>query len=634
MSPTAEDVTRFLIARQPAAIRERILQIAEIQQYLGLKSRFVLNIPSLGSLDAYEVFATSRSVLLDGKLRVITTISNEQLHVAMEGGELTISKQQGEPGGSLKAVLPELMLFAPDGERRRRALAHLADRLSVAASAKVLSVLAAEGRHEIDDEAIGAIFAEMSEGVATHHARAAEALRRGRATVDDLVPRSRQYYELFAGPVPTSRTPDEYLSNELVTYRRALIERHLAKGLKLSLVGGLAACLTSLPWIARFSNDEIWQALQEAEVWLDPYSLLNGFEIALTRLSDPRFEDFARAALAKLIAEEFRLPNGSDGFRLLPLFVRLVLDRINEVPELTSHPSYWRRMCAWMHGGELLRIAQDVRLDVTGLAKWIDGRGSTTSVLRDCIDLRSEPMARSAEISTRVLRAEIVGRLGIMLQANPQAAATIGMEGLVRAAEDSIAEADPLGWITPGPLEGHKVPGDVARILPATEVEQTLIAIGERALENVWFGLATMSQVYDMTDQVIKKGDERLRSAIEGQDAALTFDVLAWACVVAVTHRDIRLADTIASAVCALVRRSKAPEEVSYGLQLVLRAAAANGDDNKWHDWLERKLVDLASAVNSGAPSRELGNLLRCVRSLLSVRHGTVDKAEAVSACA
>ena len=58
-------------------------------------------------------------------------------------------------------------------------------------------------------------------------------------SLDDLLPPARSYWERFCGPVPSNEDPEYYFTEELIPYRRTLIESDLARGLEICCLGAL-----------------------------------------------------------------------------------------------------------------------------------------------------------------------------------------------------------------------------------------------------------------------------------------------------------------------------------------------------------------------------------------------------------
>ena len=103
----------------------------------------------------------------------------------------------------------------------------------------------------------------------------------------------------------------------------------------------------------------------------DPFALLGALDIALWRQKDERYRSFAEKALTALVKDEFPRNDGIDVYELLPMLAGLILNRINVIEGGTLRPPYWKRMCAWMQAGFLIRQTQKLVLDLEGLKNWV-----------------------------------------------------------------------------------------------------------------------------------------------------------------------------------------------------------------------------------------------------------------------
>jgi hypothetical protein len=617
--PSKQEIAQFLFARQPGVIRQRLSKIAKIEQAVGLSSRFVVNIPTLGSADASELFKAAQAIFQDKTPNTLTCFDGTKLRLELAGDVVTAQKELEDRQGQASVSLRELTVLSLDSEARQARLLEIMDRIGVAAPFQSSVLISAIRSAPLAEDHLVALFRELSDGVQAVHRRAVESMNRGRPKLDDLVPSGRHYYELFGGPIPQDVTPDQYLGDLLPAYRQGLLKRDLAQGLDICVAGGLSPELSPSRWTTDIPNDVLWGAIDGNDPWRDPYSLLNCLEMALGRIKDPRFNDFAKGAAAKLTAAAFVCGKDQDGLELLPLFSALVLDRMNDVEALNLCPPYWKRMCAWMHGSTLLRITQDYPLNLEELRKWTASCRSVEAVFTRLRDLRPEPMFRSTEMSKRTLAAEIIGRLALLVQKDDGSAMAIGLPDLVESAQKRIAEEDPVGWFTPGPLEGHRSPREKGRKFTADDISAAYTVIEKSTVQHLWFGMARMSQLCDLTDAVIRKAADRtafLVNQSEDFDEAM-LNGLGYAAVVAGAHRDTHLGDLVASSVCSLLRRGGNEDDISTGIQTLLMAAAANSSEDAWSEWLEAQLSNLSK-----------------VKFVVPLEKSIVDRAEAISSLA
>jgi hypothetical protein len=626
------ELTKFLFVRQPISIRERLARLPRFERQLGVGSRFTVDIPAVGSVDAVLLFEATKKLLSGGDPSPLTCLDGSAIVSGLEQGTVVLRKANAQPSDP-QVALRELALLSPHSKQRVHAYKGVIERIGVAAPRECYALRQCIESQLPSNDELTLLLKELSTGVVSTQARIAEAMHTGQPKLGDLVPANIDYYENFCGPVPDeSQSPDDYVAATLAAYRQNLIERDFAKGLDICLLGGLTADLHVAQWISGSPNDQVWEALQHIDPWRDPFSLANAFAIAFQRCDDDRFREFSGESAKKLLAPTFECSKGKDCFELLPIFSSLVLDRLNDTAQLNSSPGYWKRMCAWMHGAVLLRVTRAFVVNTEDLSAWMQRCRSVKSVFTRLRDLKAEPMFRAAEMSKAALVAEILGRVKLIAEPHAERAALLGIPALIAGAEERVSLDDPYGWFTPGPLEGHRTPREKERRFSEMDITQCLEMIEKADLERMWFGLAKMSQLSDLTEVVLRAAKDRTRKILEEQleAKACRIEPLSYAAIVAAAHRDKELADVVASPLPRAIHDSTKEEDVSSAVQVLLMAAAAHARENEWTDWLSDKLTKLAFAVPRGAKVKTLEDLLAQLRPTLPLGLTAVDRAEAV----
>jgi hypothetical protein len=282
----------------------------------------------------------------------------------------------------------------------------------------------------------------------------------------------------------------------------------------------------------------------------------------------------------KLVQEEFSRPDGIDIYELLPLWAELVLNRINGLEGGALRPPCWKRMCAWMQAGFLLRLTQDCSLDLESFREWIWGNQTLAGTYAAILDLRHEPMYRAAEMSRSALREEVIGRL-VLVRARHKAA------GRMVPDADSIDEAvsrladhgSPLGWALPGPLDGHRRPAETgANKLPEDEIKRVEEELANNAAAPVLSTLAYLSQHFDLGKELLARMREAIaRITFVNRETSLDESIgrLMDVGFVAGAQRDVELASAIASTVIAMAHSARSDSDAIRILRALLIASAA-----------------------------------------------------------
>jgi hypothetical protein len=341
----------------------------------------------------------------------------------------------------------------------------------------------------------------------------------------------------------------------------------------------------------------------------------------------------------KLVQEKFPRPDGIDVYELLPLWADLVLNRINNLEGGISRPPCWKRMCAWMHAGFLVRLMQGISLELEGFREWIGGHRTLVGEYAKEIDLRHEPMYRAAEISTRAFREEVIGRLMVLHERHSAANRPVPGSDSVRNAVARLTDEGSLGWALPGPLDGHYRPADLGTNRLLSEDDRAKFA-EDLANSQDLTGLSTLaylSQRYDLGEELLSRMREIIeRKSFASEEAGLDerFGRLIDAGLVACAQRDEALATTIASTVVAAAHRAQSASEATQILQALLIAGAAFQREDAWAHWLEGQLTGVASRLPAGEPSKAFYAHLQELKKVLKLTLGVHIRAEALASAA
>ena len=181
--------------------------------------------------------------------------------------------------------------------------------------------------------------------------------------------------------------------------------RDLRGGLDICCLGALRDDLMPGQWVKTVDNDTLWGALSSCNAENNPLSLLGALDIALYRQGDSRFLEFAAAAVSKLADDRFEQAGGTDIYTALHI-----------VYDFVRQPGYWKRMCAWMQAGLIIRSLAMSRLecDTDSLRQWGHSGMPTAGAYAVLVDAVQEPMLLVQQILPQTLRNQMLGRLRIL----------------------------------------------------------------------------------------------------------------------------------------------------------------------------------------------------------------------------
>ncbi len=529
--------------------------------------------------------------------------------------------------------MEDFKIVSPNPEERTKKLKDLINFYGPA-SPDFSELLILAGERELNENEINMILAEKINGVAGFQAHILKAFQLNQATVKDIAPSSKAYFEYLCGPLDSEKGPEEYIVNVLPEYRKILLKRDLIKGLEICLQGGLRDDLMPGEWIKDISNDEIWNALESCNTMRDPFFLIGALDIAMYRQEDQRFSDFAQMAVSKLVEKEFLRSDGIDVYDLYPLLSEFVYNHINLLEGCAIAPPFWKRMCAWMHAGFLLYSLRDSKLDLDNFSTWISENMTLSGMYSKVLDFRSEPMYRSSIITRNVLREEIFGRLVELRWRHEKSGRLIPNSNIIDHAMKNFESIRILGMYMPGPMQGHI---QLKENVPKKIVEMEIKEILENKFESRVSNLSYLSQIYLLDEGLIERiMTETSKISIQEEEDKLLnmIDVLVEISLIACVHRKVKLSETIVVKIIEAAYFCKSEEPIGKILQALIIASSAYQNEDEWSKWLEAQLAEVALKLHAGDVPKLFLAHLREIKKVIKLDLGIHCRAEAIASLA
>lgn len=626
----AEHITNSL----PPSIRTHLIADAEFGERYGLRASTLITMGTLGTIDQRQLFATARLALTSNERQEITNLDGAKVCLTVEDDGIALRSSANE-GQYPIARLDDLFILSPRRSVRRRAIDKLIARIGPTASDHSAIRRSAWNRILTDDEA-ALLVDEAAFGVAALQLQTKAAIDKNEPTIDDLVPHSIDYFDRYCGPNPKDTEPEEYIGEKLPAYRKRLLKRDITKGLDICLAGALHDGLSPALWVENVGNDLLLEALAYIDPLHDPFSLLGSLDIALGRIDDRRFKVFATDALKILLQDKFERDDGVDAYELLPLFANLVLARINELEGGASRAPFWKRMCAWMQAGYLIRQTKSLVLNFDPLQRWLRSFETVATQYATILDLQREPMYGASDVSKQKLREEIVGRLTYLREKHQDAAKVIPLlNDIDEVTERLTKNGRPLAWVQPGPLDGHVRPSTMAeRALSSKNVRAFTSRFSEDLQSSPLSDLAYISQTFDLGSELlgcVRDTCAKITLVGDVEDREQRLGMLVNAAIIAAAHRDQKLADLIGERVCSEAGEVVASQEAVFILRIVMLASAAIEENAVWEKWLENRLSEMASRLPNGEPTSLFLRHLQVVKGLLDLKRCIHARAEAIA---
>ena len=553
--------------------------------------------PDINMADS-EFFLAAREVLATNKEHSIQDVFGKDVAIDLHvEGQIIIVKWSDVEGVSHQVPIPDLTLLSPNQEIRLKALRNIIHRLGPTAK-DFRGLLEEIGSRELSHQELSAILDESANGVAAKQANLTQKIKHGFSiALTDLMPQEVSYFEQLSGPKPIMQEPEAYFKETLLPYRKYLLSRDLRAGLDICCLGALRDDLTPGQWVVDIDNDTLWDALNSFSTETNPFSLLGALDIALYRLDDLRFREFSEEAIINLLDVNLGQNNSLDIYKLLQIFFNFILNRINLLETGANNPGYWKRMCALMQAGLIVKdMSEYSPIDVDAIERWTRSNMVSAGDYALLVDARKEPMLLSNLVSPQALRFEILGRLQALKSRHEREGHQIPRANDINQAfTQAEARGESLVWFLPGPLEGHKRPKE---LIPNEVVEKHL-ETGTDGTELLLIQqLAAFAQLFALSEVELERAREVVMTTMENipnADLHENLKVLEFAGTIAATNRDTILADVIADAVVKAAPKISEEKDIQVILRIILQSATAHEEHDVWFKWLDEKLVGIAS---------------------------------------
>jgi len=633
MPPIKQMIAERLCNKQPYSIRYRLLKDPCFISKYDLKPSVCITIAGKIHLNQHVIIAGARRLLTKKETVQIPDMEGNRHNLSIDQGHIKFESENHK----ICTHIDNFFTLSPNIDERTNKLNELI--VAIGPMAPDFSSLMEDSYdHELSFEQIDKLLYEIYTGVAALQDRALHAFETNQATLENLVPDSLTYYDYFCGPNPVDADPEEYLGSTLPSYRKELIKKNFIKGLDACLQGALRDDLMPGAWVSGYRDDEVWENLQACDPFRDPFALLGALDIAIWRQTDNRFKSFADDAIGALVKDDFPRADGIDVYQLMPSLAGLILNRINILEDGVLRPPYWKRMCAWMQAGFLIRQTQNLKLDFESLKSWISANMTHSGNFGTILDLRREPIYRSFEMTQKAFREEIVGRLIIMRNRHKENGRDMPMSDDIDNAINRIeCQGTPICWALPGPLEGFTTPTEKEINLPEEAIKQFSNELFADHFERALSSLAYLSQYYNFGENLLAK----LREAIiktNFDDQFNGFPKILMAIIdagfIAAAHRDTKLSCEIVSKIIATSPFTNSEYNVEIIIKAILIASTSFKKEGEWAKWLEKKLAEVAYSLPSGEKSKEFLYYLRELKNVLNLKMGILNRAEAIASAA
>ncbi len=541
-----------------------------------------------------ELFATTKKVLKSNVEQNVRELSGREIKIGYDENHQKVFLNWSEDSStSHRGEVYPLALLSPIPSVRANALKSVIEKLGPAATDYRYLQDTIECS-EIDEDILSEIFQESTDGVARTQTNLIRKLERGSdIRFIDLVPQSISYYEKFCGPIPLNPDPEDYLQITLASYRKELLHRNLRTGLDICFLGTIRDDLSPGQWIVNVEDDALWEALVPDAQRTDPFSLLGMLDITLYRQHDERFYKFSEEIMNRLLDENTQQPNPPAAYEFLELIAESIFNLINFVEEMPKHPSFWKRMCAWMQASLVTRaIVSRTNIEFDSFREWIVGHSVRAGTYSEFLGTRVEPMCLVDRLTPQALRYQVLVRLHTLKLRHESEGRNVPRSediGKTLAILEFGGETRILKSL--GPLEFHKRPTE---FVPSEFFESFQNTSPSDIKLSSLLPILKASQFFALSETElchVKEVVESLATNDSYSDSLDTLKDLEFAGIVAAISRDMVLADRIAEVIIGLYATNVQPDQIPHLIGVLLQTASAYEEYDQWFNWLDKYLT-------------------------------------------
>lgn len=618
---------KYITDMLPDAIRIQLINNEKFCNKFKLRPLVTLHLGSQLDIEQ-EVFLLATMDSIRGVDSVFVN-AGEGLEVKVSVSESRIIFRRNAEESSINFRFDEFYLFSHDFAERRRAYEYVVETVGPTSN-YCFDLEDIVTTRPVSISEMGLVLDDMVNGYRAVIGRITESIRNGEVSVDKIIPDDIQYYEFMIGEVADSSEPETYLQKSLKEYMQLLVDRDLAAGVDICLLASLRDDISVAELVKNYDNNELWSVVRNYNNENNPYVLLGLLDVLLYRLSDKRYRNLAIDIVTTLCSNKIiRVEDGVDVYELLPLYVQLTLNQISSTRGGIDKPPFWKRLAAWVHGGQLLRQSKGYELKFDEMEAWVNANMDFSSQISNLFDLRKEPVFWAYKIDSATLRGEVLGRLRVMMERHRKIGNDVEILSCVKTLFDG--EEGPSNFLSsmaPGPLEGHLLPKEMPeKSYPDDQVEDAINQLQLSEDKSAWTMLAYVSQIFALPPVLF----DEIKKSIASYDPSLqsSHDRLGDLSLVAIINRDVELSELIIECVfnnCGVISDV---DELNRIVNIVITASAACQGDLEWAKWFSDKITHIAKLVKFGQVSRNYLNILHAIKMVTPVDLHAVAKAEA-----
>jgi hypothetical protein len=586
----------LFIANLPESLRQAAYRDIVLCSEAGITTVTQITLAATFRFERAAFFSAAKTAIDTGLLQLLTTDDGKSTTVRAIGGpnaHLIVSD------GTRSIVMRHFELLSQDPGKRRSVLNRLlgAHNLQSADEKRWRQLCSAR---PFDADELDAFKRDLMDTSCGLRNQLQNVRHTNELSLDELVPRSRLYFERLVGHVGKDVLEPAQLKDAVMRAHQAVPSGRATT--LLPTVLATAGSTSLLPdWVlAHIPRKRLLGALQAICRQSDPYSLAAGIELAaIAAQEEPRAGQIAYELGTRLLGNE-------GGFRArCQLFSALLIATsfgISQNPELRECSPAWRRLAAFSHSVIAHRALFHRRFNCEKLLEGVMRSLGTAFYISALLDKAELPLWRPLWVTPDHVEADAVGRISNALSRLPDVAGKTELGNVVATARKRIDhKTHPLAPMFPSFMEGY---ASMTRTAPTELVMDLEKAFVDKSPVEACAISANVAAVVDFPQHILPHyeraiGDLPMPST--ASEWGVLLSRLSSAAHAAAVARSVGLADAVAEALFRALRQCVDHQPPAFEvISIICEAAGALASRLQSREWLEAKFRRLASMAPRG----------------------------------
>ncbi len=626
----------------PEALSSRFDENDEFVKQCNLSLDYYMQIGGLPEVSRSCIYNAVREVFKTGESVQITAREEEQITVSLVEDHIEIKCDQQNTERKPQ-VIPSFMFLHPDCAVRILALDNLLEQIGPTLPDYELWRTRLEN-DALSDSELSTYFDELSSSQPAVMDTVLRHLQHGLRDPSYLVPFDIAYYERLCGKAPGNLGKQDFISKELLPYFSDLLKMNLKKGLALILPSGIHSSVMVRPLLTNISDDILWDAIEGLCELSDPISLLSIFDLSLERATrDERFRGLAVSLLNRMFADKLPRTDNLDIYSLFPILLDFVQTQLRLVPGMSDQPDYWRRLCAWSHCGQLIRLLDGWKIELDFWRTWLQDSVDMKHRIIPFIDGVESPFSWGLMATRLHLPSFVAGQIESLLPSHREKnISSIDLRTKLQGkSRNLLASGHGLFAMFPGPLE---LDVDVHALKHRQKLTEEMVDLGEKLSTQVdgkfnTYILSHLSIVglalpipSEPLDKIVSFLSQRSLPQ-EDKEFGEFSGKLCEIAILAAICRNRALAEAVLSKCLEASSGKLKADEVWYLLLAGLAASGYLKDQSEAYLRFGSYLKDFVFMLQSRREVAEVGIFVEILKNLLPLEMWYFSEAEALICC-